>query len=49
MSPGRVGAAQRLNTPNFMGFSVSNAATINGCSACAQSGRRSTTAGTSGC
>jgi len=30
VSPGRVGAAQRLNTPNFMGFSVSNAATING-------------------
>ena len=30
VSPGRIGAAQRLNTPNFMGISVSNAATING-------------------
>ncbi|QMV73003.1 DUF3488 domain-containing transglutaminase family protein [Comamonas piscis] len=30
VNPGRVGAAQRLNTPNFMGINVSNAATING-------------------
>lgn len=30
VSPGRISASQRLNIQNFMGFSVNNAATING-------------------
>ncbi len=30
VSPGRIGASQRINTPNFMGIDVSNATAISG-------------------